>query len=253
MKDYNLGTLNPGQTREINAAGDYVRNIGQGSILVEAANDKAKAVKAFKTVIGAGGARSPKSEYTQWQITNNALVAIDVSVLIGEGDASENDVQISADVNSISETKNKTNDLTQFVDGGFESDPSGFVAGVLLNPVGSGVVANLNTMKGSATALNIVNTFRVTEAQVTAAGVPLLTKQGANKYLGAPDSKCRVETFAAILAGSALPSAALDSTDMVMAELLNTKECPIVIPEGFAVCLMAFSTGLYWSLEWEEI
>ena len=100
MKDYNLGMLSAGQSKTVNALGNYVRNIGQGSVLIEASNDKAKAVKAFKTVIGAGGSRSPESDYTQWHITNNSVIAIDVSVLIGKGEASESEVKISADVNA---------------------------------------------------------------------------------------------------------------------------------------------------------
>jgi len=156
MKDYNLGILSAGQTKTVNALGNYIRNIGQGSLLVEAVNDKAQSVKAFKTVIGAGGARSPESDYTQWQITNNSIIAIDVSVLIGKGEASESEVQITADVNAQTVSKNQTAEGNQYT---FNCDYTGadnWKHMQLFNPVGSGVIVkikdfNVSTNTGTST------------------------------------------------------------------------------------------------------
>jgi hypothetical protein len=100
MKDYNLGIMQPNEEREVNAFGDYLRNIGTGSIKVVARNTE-KSVKSFDSVLGSGGWRSPESTYNHWVVKNNSSVAIAVSVLIGKGEAGESNVQINADVNAI--------------------------------------------------------------------------------------------------------------------------------------------------------
>ena len=109
MKDYNLGIIQPGESAVVNALGDYVRNTGTGSIKVVARNLD-KPVKALSTVIGAGGWRSPESEYNHWVVTNNSAVAIAVSILIGKGEAGESAVQINADVNALTRFDNLSKD-----------------------------------------------------------------------------------------------------------------------------------------------
>lgn len=146
MKDYNLGIISPGESKPLNVVGDYIRNIGQGSIKVTALNNK-KSVKAFSTVIGPAGSRSPKDEYTTWQIENNSSVAIDVSVLIGQGEATESEVKVSADVNALTRSDNISTDLRSFMKGYFDGAQVGeFSNMALYNPAASGKDVVINDL-----------------------------------------------------------------------------------------------------------
>jgi hypothetical protein len=137
MKDYSIGILQPGQTEEVNVFGNYIRNIGTGSIKVVARNTQ-KTVKAFSTTLGAGGWRSPESEYNHWTITNDSNISLPVSVLIGKGEAGESEVKINADVT----TKNKVVSLdkrTFLLQIGRSSAAGYYQNGLVWNPPQSGI------------------------------------------------------------------------------------------------------------------
>jgi hypothetical protein len=149
MKDYNIGILQPGQTEEVNVFGNYIRNIGAGSIKVVARNTQ-KTAKAFSTILGAGGWRSPESEYNHWTVTNNSSFSLPVSVLIGKGEAGESSVQINADVNTT--VSNKSINGDQFI-AEFSYIPLVYGELQLWNPVNSG--KNFLVSKAGTSATNI--------------------------------------------------------------------------------------------------
>jgi len=155
MKDYNLGIIQPGESKPVNVVGNYIRNIGQGSIKVSALNNKIS-VKAFDTVIGAGGSRSPVDVYTTWQVENNTAVAIAVSVLIGEGEATESEISISADVNSITEPRNLSANGNQYT-GAITHQPAGIPNMQLWNPVGSIKDLNVFLINGSSATVPLLS------------------------------------------------------------------------------------------------
>lgn len=148
MKDYDKGILQPGESVEHNGVGDFIQNIGTGSIKVVAKNLN-KAVKQFSTVIGAGGWRSPESEYDHWVITNNSTVALPVSVMIGKGEAGESKVQINADVNALTRPDNLTKDGNRYFGG--NDIPAGGADNYgqigIYNPVGSGVDVFIDVLR----------------------------------------------------------------------------------------------------------
>ena len=186
MKDYNLGLMQPGEEREVNVFGDYVRNIGEGQIKIVARNLD-KSVKAFSTVLGAGGWRSPESEYNHWLVTNNSSIVIAVSVLIGKGEAGESEVQINANVNT--RAANLTLDGNQFYSGYvYNSISTYFSCMAFLNPIGSGIKTYINLLKlsafGAEMRMSIANT-----AELAAGGMTGSYGSVKNKQRGGADGK----------------------------------------------------------------
>jgi hypothetical protein len=194
MKDYSIGILQPGQAEEVNVFGNYIRNIGTGSIQVVARNAK-KTVKAFSTVLGAGGWRSPESEYDHWTIKNNSSVALPVSVLIGKGEAGENSVQINADVNALTRFDNLTVDGNRYHNGGV------YVAIASSYSIIGLVNADANNKKALITDLSVsgyganVEIYKATTAEMSVispfSGSPY--GNAKNKVFGGADGVARIQ------------------------------------------------------------
>ena len=242
MKDYSLGLMQPGEEREVNAYGDYIRNIGVGSVKIVARNLD-KSVKAFSTVLGAGGWRSPESEYNHWVIKNNSEVAIAVSILIGKGEAGESQVQINADVNSLTRFDNLTKGNNQYFIGSVNTAlPGFFTVLALLNPTGSGVVGYIDKLRINADG-DDMHLGVATEAELIAASILGTVGFVHNKIMAGADGQCDFKTgFSNPIPGNPLAIIPTDSAGTPTS--LDFGNAPIEVNEGFAFVISPRSSNI---------
>ncbi len=254
MKDYNLGLMQPGEEREVNAFGDYVRNIGTGSVKVVARNTE-KSVKALSTVLGAGGWRSPESEYNHWVVKNNSAVAIAVSVLIGKGEAGESEVQINADVNALTRFDNLSKDGNRYKGGHTAIGSAGLYGYVaLVNPAGSGVVLWCSTLKTSCPNGKVF--IEYDPAFPTGVGFldwTTLIPFKHSKILGNSNGKGKIYSSGTSgIAGSAIAYIPTDTAGSMTP--FDYKNAPFKIPPGYALMTRAATTEqeITTNFEWSE-
>ncbi len=97
MRDYKLGILNPNESREIVAPGNFFR-LAKADSAVEVTAHGDGDQKPMRTEVKPNGKRKPDEVYKRWQIKNISALAQEITVTIGIGDADESEVTLSADV-----------------------------------------------------------------------------------------------------------------------------------------------------------
>jgi hypothetical protein len=242
MKDYSIGILQPGQTEEVNVFGNYIRNIGTGSIRVVARNTQ-KTVRAFSTVLGAGGWRRPESEYNHWTVTNNSSVAVAVGVSIGKGEAGESEIQINADVKTT--PANLTKDQgSRFIASDSATSVTSYYSHLgLYNPPGSGIKTYVKKIKFNALN-NLAHIKTMTQADHDLLGW-FTSRKGKSKSIGGGTSKTLIESdfLSSVPIGSYWARGIIGDANGAYTDF-DFEDSPIEIPEASGIVFAGSATNV---------
>ena len=235
MRDYKLGILNPNESREINAPGNFFR-LAKADSAVEVTAHGDGDQKPMRTEVKPNGKRKPDEIYTRWQVKNISTVAQEIVVTIGIGDADESQVQLSADTRFSNLTKDGNRYFSGYIQNAISSIYSGLGA---YNPAGSGVVAYVSSIRVNAFGSEIIAN-RIDTTNLAQLGV--IRKFDNKQLFGAPANTDFVVVVANTLSvGTEVARLPTDSAGTPTA--IDFKNSPIELGEGEGIIMMSSTTN----------
>lgn len=240
-------------TKSFTAVGNYVHVLeADGNVEIIAENTRTS-VKTGKMRVSPNGGRVLVDECNKWTVKNISGAVQSVIVSVGTGRILDPQVNIAADVNALSETKNKTVDGNEFIASYYlGSVASNYNTMCLWNPADSGVIVDCH---GGLLSAGGTHVTMYKEDDVTGFG-SLLTWCYNKKVSLGYNAKAQF-LFDTTPTGTASGNDAMGNmqvSSLYPKPLQISKEKPIELEpgEGLAFMTAAVSVNLALDIEWSE-